>query len=55
MLRLAGLAERVAGGFIITPNIDKLVKSQGEDPRWLDKKFDIRPKGSALIVVPKEK
>ena len=31
-------------------NDDKLVKSQREAPRWLDKKFDIRPEGSALGV-----
>ncbi len=30
--------------------IDELVKSRREALRWLDKKFDIRPEGSALGV-----
>jgi hypothetical protein len=36
-------------------NLDKLVKRLIEAPRWLWKKSDIRPEGSALIVVPKGK
>ncbi len=33
-----------------TFNTDKLAKSRHEAPRWLDKKFVIRPVGSALGV-----
>ncbi len=29
-------------GQFTTLIVDKLVKSQGEEPRWLDKKFDIQ-------------